>query len=586
MDLDYKSRYKVREGFGVLTVKDFFMRAYGLYADKVFARTRRPDGSYEERYYRDLYEDAVALGTALAGMGIKRGNRVAVAGENRFEWAVAYFAVLVGGAVCIPIDVNLKEKEIAGILERSEAEVAVVSPGLVSTYLKLAEKLHDLKQVISMGAAEDGALAWLDVLEKGADEKARRKYLNRKVKLDDTAVLIFTSGTTGASKAVILSHRNLGANANQVYTCLPFTCDDVFLSLLPLHHTFEAMTGMFVPMSVGCSITYARSFKSKEILEDIRDTGVSVMCGVPLLYEKMLAGIFRSVNEKGGLTKVMFYVMLSLVRAVYFLTGQNVGFTLFRGLRKKAGLDTLKFFVSGAAPLQPHISETFYYLGLRLLQGYGLTETSPVVSVNPYDRIKFASSGPPIPGVEVRISNPGDDGEGEIIIRGENVMEGYYRDPEITAETLRDGWLYTGDAGWIDRDGYLYITGRVKNVIVTPSGKNIHPEEVEADVAASPFVSEVMVCPVTDEKSGHEQVGAVVLPDFEYFEQFASANGTRLTDEFVEEKVRAEISEACKHLADYKRVKVVKVRKEEFPKTTTRKIKRYMFRNGEQIGEE
>jgi len=585
MKLNYESPYKSREGFGVLTVKDFFLRSYEMFGDRIFARTRRPDGSYEESCYRDLYGDAVALGAGLAATGVGPGSRVAVAGENRFEWAVAYFAVLVGGAVCVPIDPNLKEKEIEGILERSGTEVAIVSPKLVPTYLKLAEELPNLRHVISMGAAEDGALAWPDVLEKGVDEKARRKYLRRKVKLDDTAVLIFTSGTTGASKAVVLSHRNLGANANQVYTCLPYTGVDIFLSLLPLHHTFEAMTGMFTPMSVGCSITYARSFKSKEILEDIRDTGVSVMCGVPLLYEKMLAGIFRSVNEKGGLTKVMFYVMLSLVRAVYFLTGRNIGFALFRGLRKKAGLDSLNFFVSGAAPLQPHISETFYFLGLRLLQGYGLTEASPVVSVNPHNRIKFASSGPPIPGVEVRVKDPGADGEGEIIIRGDNVMEGYYRDPTATAETLRDNWLHTGDAGWIDRDGYLYITGRVKNVIVTPSGKNIHPEEVEADIAASPFVSEVMVCSVTGEKSGREEVGAVVCPDFEYFERFASADGTRLTDEYVEEKVRDEINEACRHLADYKRIKVVKLRKEEFPKTTTRKIKRYLFKNGEQIAE-
>ncbi|UCE28358.1 MAG: AMP-binding protein [Candidatus Coatesbacteria bacterium] len=585
MKLNYESPYKFREGFGVLTVKDFFLRSYDMFRDNVFARTRRPDGSYEESYYRDLYENAVSLGTALAAMGMKPGGRVAVAGENRFEWAVAYFAVLVGGSVCVPIDAHLKEKEIKEILERSETEVAIISPKLVSTYLGLAEKLPKLRQVISMGPAEDGALGWLDILKTGDDEKAREEYLSREVNLDDTAVLIFTSGTTGSSKAVILTHRNLGANANQVYTCLPFTGDDVFLSLLPLHHTFEAMTGMFAPMSVGCSITYARSFKSKEIIEDIRDTGVSVMCGVPLLYEKMLAGIFRAVNEKGGLTKVIFYSMLSLVRAVYFLTGQNIGFALFKGLRKKAGLDSLKLFVSGAAPLQPHISEKFYFLGLPLLQGYGLTEASPVVSVNPYNRIKFASSGPPIPGVEVRVNDPGADGEGEIIIRGDNVMEGYYRDPTATAETLRDNWLYTGDAGWIDRDGYLYITGRVKNVIVTPSGKNIHPEEVEADIAASPFVSEVMVCSITGKKSGREEVGAVIYPDFDYFEQFASANGAQLTDEYVEEKVRDEVNQACKSLADYKRVKVVKIRKEELPKTTTRKVKRYLFRNGEQIAD-
>lgn len=584
MNLGYESPYKVRDGFGVLTVKEFFLRSYELFGGNVFSRTRRPDGSYCKTTYRDFYETVLALGTTLADMGVKPGVRVAVAGENRFEWAAAYFAVLVGGAVCVPIDAGLKEKEVEEIVERSGCKVAVVSPRLVETYKVLAGKCPGLSVIISMGEGDGGVIGWAEVISRGRNPKAQKSYLARKVSLDDTAVLIFTSGTTGAAKAVVLTHRNLGANANQVYQCLPFEEGGVFLSLLPLHHTFEAMAGMFAGMSGGCSITYARSFKSKEIIEDIRDTGVAVMNGVPLLYEKMLAGLLRAVNEKGGFTRFMFYAMLWFTRAVYFLTGRNIGFALFRGLRKKAGLATVRFFVSGAAPLKPQISETFYFLGFPLLQGYGLTEASPVVSVNPYDRIKFASSGPPIPGVEVRVANPGPDGDGEVLVRGDNVMAGYYGDSEATARVLRDGWLHTGDSGWIDRDGYLYITGRIKNVIVTATGKKIHPEEVEADLAASPFISEVMVCPITCPKTGREQVGAVVYPDLEYFREFA-ADGASLTDEYIENKVREEVNEICARLADYKRVKVVRVVKEELPKTTTRKIKRYLIKDGERVSE-
>jgi len=568
-----------------MNIRELLERARAEFGDRVFAQKRLPTGVFARTSYAQLYEMVTRLGAGLAALDVGAGTRVAILGENRVEWAAAYLAVLSGAAVGVPLDPQLKEKELVSILEQSGSEVAVVAPSFVETFRRLRSHLPKLREVVSMEEGGAGARGWRETLAVGDEPARREEFLGRELGLDNLAVLLFTSGTTGRSKAAMLTHRNLGANVSQVWGCLPYTEADVFLSLLPLHHTFEATAGMLVPISGGASITYARSFKSKEIIEDIRDAGVTMMCGVPLLYEKMLAGIKRAVADAPASTRFMVALFRALTHAGYVVAGVNLGRALFRPLRRKAGLDTIRMFISGAAPLKPEISRDFYYLGLRLLQGYGLTETSPVASVNPYDHIRFASSGVPIPNVEIRIHEPDADGVGEVAIRGDNVMVGYYNNPALTAEVLRGGWFFTGDAGWLDRDGYVYITGRIKNVIVTAAGKNIHPEEVEAELDALPVISEAAVMPMREPASGREVVGAVIFPDYEYLEREAERLGEPFDDGFVERQVRAGVGGCCGNLADYKRVKVIKIRKNEFPKTTTSKIKRYLFRDGEQIGE-
>jgi long-chain acyl-CoA synthetase len=574
-----------REGIGVYTLLGLVARARDKFGERVFAQRRAPSGDFARVTYEQLYDDVGRLGAALGKAGVSHGTRVGVVGENRYEWAVAYLAVTGGGAVCVPLDPQLKAKEIGSILETSEAEVVISAPTTLGLFKELRGRLPKVREIISMGDAEDGVRGWADVLAEGDDEAAREEYLGREVSLDDLAVLLFTSGTTGKSKAVMLTQRNLGANVDQVYRALYFDENDVFLSLLPLHHTFEATAGMLIPIAGGCTVTYARSYKSKEIVEDIRDAGVTMMCGVPLLYEKMLAGLRRAVRESPPVKRTLFKVLMGVARAGHVLFGVNPGRFLFSSLRKKAGLDTVRMFISGAAPLKAEVSRTFYYLGLNLLQGYGLTETSPVVSVNVPERIKFASSGLPIPDVRVRIHEPNAEGVGEVAVAGDNIMVGYYGDPAMTSSVLRDGWFYTGDAGWLDRDGYVYITGRIKNVIVTAAGKNVYPEEIEAELGASAEIAEAAVMPMSDPSSGREAVGAVVFPDYEYLEGEASRAGEAFDDAFTEKRIREAVADCCQTLADYKRVKIIKIRKEEFPKTTTRKIKKFLFRDGEQIRE-
>ena len=574
-----------RKGIGVFTLLELVARARDRFGARVFAQRRAPSGDFSRVTYEQLYDDVVRMGAALSKRGVAHGTRVGVVGENRYEWAVAYLAATGGGAVCVPLDPQLKAKEIGSILETAEAEVVISSPTTLGMFKELRGRLPKVREIISMGDAEEGVRGWADVLAEGDDDAAREEYLGREVSLDDLAVLLFTSGTTGKSKAVMLTQRNLGANVDQVYRALYFDENDVFLSLLPLHHTFEATAGMLIPIAGGCTITYARSYKSKEIVEDIRDAGVTMMCGVPLLYEKMLAGLRRAVRESPPVKRTLFKVLMGATRAGHVVFGVNPGRFLFSSLRKKAGLDTVRMFISGAAPLKAEVSRTFYYLGLNLLQGYGLTETSPVVSVNVPERIKFASSGLPIPDVRVRIHEPNAEGVGEVAVAGDNIMVGYYGDPAMTSNVLRDGWFYTGDAGWLDRDGYVYITGRIKNVIVTAAGKNVYPEEIEAELGASAVIAEAAVMPMSDPSSGREAVGAVVFPDYEYLEGEASRAGEAFDDAFAEKRIREAVADCCQTLADYKRVKIIKIRKEEFPKTTTRKIKKFLFRDGEQIRE-
>jgi long-chain acyl-CoA synthetase len=380
-----------RSGIGVFTLLELVARGRDMFGERPFAQRRVASAEFEQFTYRRLYGDVVRMGAALGKSGVAHGTRVGVIGENRYEWAVAYLAVTGGGAVCVPLDPQLKAKEIGGILETAEAEVVISSPTTLGIFRELGGRLPKLREIISMDDAEEGVRGWADVLAGGDDDAAREEYLGREVSLDDLAVLLFTSGTTGKSKAVMLTQRNLGANVDQVYRALYFDENDVFLSLLPLHHTFEATAGMLIPIAGGCTVTYARSYKSKEIVEDIKDAGVTMMCGVPLLYEKMLAGLRRAVRESPAVKRTLFGVLMAVTRVGHVLFGVNLGRFLFSSLRKKAGLDTVRMFISGAAPLKAEVSRTFYYLGLNLLQGYGLTETSPVVSVNVPERIKFAS---------------------------------------------------------------------------------------------------------------------------------------------------------------------------------------------------
>ncbi len=556
--------YLARSGLGLITIKGMLARSAGLYPFKVALQIRRGDG-FHKITYRELKERADQLESGLASRGVRFGDRVAIIGENCPEWTESYFALASLGAVIVPLDSQLKAQEIRHILIDSEACAVIATDGFMETIAEAVHKLPTVKQVFRMND--------LSALY----EPPQPKQLKRQVQLDDLAVIIYTSGTTGQAKGVMLTNRNIMANVDSAYQTWSYDHHDTFLSVLPLHHTFEATAGMHVPLYAGATICYARSLKSRDIVGDIRDSGATIMLGVPLLFEKIYEGILRAVKEKPMLTRAAFAASTGLVKSIKTLTGAAAGRKVFGSMRQKAGLSSLRLLVSGGAALKPEVAVGLETLGLTIMQGYGLTESAPVLTLNCISRPEPGSVGPPLADVDIKIVDPDASGIGEIAARGPNIMPGYYKNQAATDAVIRDGWLHTGDLGYIDQRGCVFITGRAKNVIVSAAGKNIYPEEVEAQLAKSPYVAESLVLGEKHELTGREEVHAIVYPNYEAFDEHAARHKVKLDEAAIEKILRAEIRHQCSHLAEYKRVKHFSVREEEFPKTTTRKIKRYLF---------
>ncbi len=550
-----------------LTIKALKEKLAEEFAEKVVLRIKR-DGEYVEFSGGETARRADALAGLLASLGLQHGDRVALLADNMPEWGIAYLAIVGHGMTAVPIDRLLKPGEYQRILEDSGTRAIVVSDAFRDDFHSIAGTLPELKHVLSLEevmASEAGAAA-----------------PDSEVSPDDLAVLIYTSGTTGQPKGVMLSHRNIMSNVVASSQVISVSSADSFVSVLPLHHTFECTAGFLAPVYNGAMVSYVGSLKSRDIVDTMKDSRATIMLAVPLLYEKMFQGIMRKVGTQPAVTRTVFNMLMGVVKLGEKFN-KRMGTTLFRSLRDKGGLGTIRFFVSGAAALPPEVARGFDRLGLRILQGYGLTEASPVVSVHRVDEDpKPDSVGPAINGVEVEIVEPDDTGVGEIIVRGENVMMGYYNNPDATAEVLKDGALYTGDSGWIDEDGHVHIAGRLKNVIVTRAGKNIYPEEIEGELVLSPYIAEALVFGAEDETSGEEYVRAVVVPDFEYLEE----TGTPVDDESLSALINQEVRDRCRNLADYKRVREMELRKEEFSKTSTRKIKRFLFQSGQEAPSE
>ena len=522
--------------------------------------------------YLQLAERVEQLSDGLLGLGLAKGDRVGVLGENRPEWAMAYLAIHRAGGIVVPIDSQLKEQELRHILDDSGTKYVIVSQGNLSDVMEVAPKVPSLVRIICMSKVPEKGIECLDSLV-GMSAQWKTKD---SPSLEDLAVILYTSGTTGFSKAVMLSHRNIMSNVSSLARAIPFTPEDIFLSILPLYHTLEATGGFLVPLFGGCSIAYARGLTSKEILEDIRDSRASVILGIPLLYEKMHASMMRAIQSKPPFIRALFRTNLGLTKAMRGITGWNAGGVLFKTVRRKAGLDSIKYFICGGAPLPREVGRAFVNLGFTFLQGYGMTESSPVLTLNRPGKAKPESIGFPIPDVEIKLENPDERGVGELVAKGPNIMMGYYKNPQATSLSIQDGWLYTGDLARKDKEGYYYIIGRSKNLIVSAAGKNIYPEEVEAQLLKSPYIAEVMVLGFQNPQTKREEVQAIIYPNSETLDSFAKANHKTMTPEDVERIIGDEVHKQCNELADYKRVKKFQLRSEEFPKTAIKKIKRYL----------
>ena len=561
-----------RSGLGWMTIPEMLERSAEAYRDELALSMRGKEG-FRRFTYGELFDIVKRLALRLKDLGLKKGDRASVVGENRPEWAMAYLAIHWAGGVAVPLDPKLTVHEWKHIIQDAEVKVVISSGKMVSDFLDIKEDLKTLKHVISMddnGEAESlGSI--LERYKKGAPRPDTT--------LEDLAVILYTSGTTGTSKGVMLTHKNIMSNVDAVYQCIYYGPGDKFFSVLPVHHVFEATAGFLTPLYGGAAIVYARSLKPRDLREDLIHCKPTVMLVVPLLLEKILGGLYREIRKASPVKKSFFYLLKGASKALKPLLRDASPRILFKSVRDKMGFGNLRYMVSGGAALPVWVGKGMRELGFPLLQGYGLSETSPVLTLTPPSRPKLASVGLPIPYVEIKIFNPDDNGVGEIAAKGPNIMKGYYKNEEATREVLtEDGWLLTGDLGYIDEEGFLYITGRKKSVIVTRGGKNIYPEEVENVLLQSPYIEEVLVLKGINPTSGDEEIQAIVYPNYEKVDSYFSEKGiSNPSEDDVLALISQEVTRLSRRLAPYKRPRRITLREEEFPKTTTRKIKRFLF---------
>ncbi len=569
----------------ILTVPKMLRTIREKYGANTALQMRDEEGKYRKYSYNQFVDLAKEVSCFLLSKGIRKDDKIALLSENRPEWPIVYFGIANIGAVVVPLDPKLEPNEIENLLENSDSTILFCSSSLMEK-VKDIKGLPKLKRpIIEIGENFEN---FLKTCENDRYIKDVEKNSNE-VQPNDLISIIYTSGTTGKPKGVMLSHKNILSNVGMVDPIFwMIGPGDNFLSVLPNYHTFETTAGMFCPLYKGATITYAESLKSYNLIRNMQETKTTVICAVPLLYKLFAEGIDRQIEEKGFIAKAFFAILKIAAKITRAVFRRNFGRLFFKMVHKKFG-GKIRFFVSGGAALDPHLIKKFDEMGFTILQGYGITETSPILSACTLDNNVFGSVGKPLPGVEIKIVDASKDGIGEIIAKGPNVMLGYYKNEEATKEVFKDGWFFTGDLGKFDNNGNLYITGRCKDVIVLGSGVNVYPDEVEFALSKSPFIGEVCVFGHTIKsgvRKGMEEVRCVVVPNMEYFANWALKNEKTLTNELIYEMIGKEIDRISEQIAQYKRPSKCFVSFEPLPKTTTRKIKRNVIKTTYSIDDE
>ncbi len=518
---------------------------------------QKEEGKYKSHSYSEFYHDVTSLGAAFMRRGLQ-GKKVIVIGENCYAWCMTYMSIACGLGVIVPVDKEIPAEELANIAKLSGAAAIV-----------FGEKQRDK----AMGAGKRlQKYSFDDILDicKREDvfsEEDLQAYRDLSIDIDALCSLIFTSGTTGVSKGVMLSQRNICCNLENLSKLVKITPEDTALSILPLHHVYECTAGFLYPIYCGASVAFSEGVRY--IMKNMKEIRPTKMLCVPLLIETMYNKIWSNIRKKGIEQKVR-----NVIKATDLIRPEAARMAAkrkaFAEIHESMG-GRLNLIVSGGAAVDPQVVKGMRDFGFRVIQGYGLTECAPLAAVNPDTASKDGSAGIALPGGELKIIHKGDDGIGEICYRGDNVMLGYYKQPEMTAEVKKSGWLHTGDLGYIDDDGYLMITGRKKNIIVTANGKNIFPEELEAYLLRNPYIAECVVVGIMNDKKKDYDIVALVYPDFEYAREML---GKRASDEMLTAVLNEAIDEVNGTVQSYKRINMMILRDEEFPKNSSRKIKR------------
>ena len=562
---------KLYECVKITDLKDMLEKSAVKFADKpAFKFKTEEPGVFKVITYKEYKEQIDSLGTALIDLGLKE-KRIAVISENRYEWTLSYFASVCGTGVVVPLDKALPPKELESLIMRSEVEAIFYS----SKYDEVMKKIKKtnttkLKYFISMDLEkeEDGIYSQKELIARGKMlvDNGDRRFLDAKIDNEIMSIMLFTSGTTAKSKAVALSHKNIVTNLMDIASTFDLGENDTILSLLPLHHTFECTVGFLYPIYVGVTIAYCEGIR--HLADNIKEYQVTAMVSVPILYENMYKKVMKSIEKQGKLEKLNKGIKIS---NLLLKIGIDARKKIFKDVHLALG-GKVRLFINGAAALDKEVEQGFNNLGIRIDQGYGLTETSPVISAAYGKYRKLGSVGKIFPSLEAKIVEPNEQGIGEIAVKGSSVMLGYYNNEEATKEVIQDGWFYTGDLGYIDNEGYLFISGRKKSVIVLKNGKNVYPEEIENMINKIDGVKESLIYGRPDKNDATDiTVCAKIVYDKDEMKENYAATDENQIKNILWEKVK----EINKTMPQYKYIKDLIVTEEELIKTTTQKIKRF-----------
>ena len=560
----------------IIDLKQMMESSVELFGDNVAFHVKdKVGGPYRGITYKEAKLDMDALGTALISMGLK-GKSISIIGDNRYEWAISYLAAVCGTGVVVPLDKELGASELEQLIKEAEVECIIYTKKYEEIFRDMkARGETNLKFLISMDAeiSDEQRLSLSEITEAGKVliENGNREFLDAQIERDTMSIILFTSGTTGFAKGVMLSHGNIVEDLMASPTLLEVLPTDVFFSVLPIHHTYECTCGFLMPLYRGGSIAYCEGLK--HIVKNLSEARPTIFLGVPLIIESLHKKIWQNAKKTGKADTLKKVIAINKKTKKI---GIDLAPIFFKKIQALFG-GRMKIIICGGAAIDPDVLQGIRDFGINAVQGYGLTECAPICALNPDKYPKNSAAGYPPPGFELKIHEPDPEtGIGEICAKGGNIMLGYYKNPEATAEVLKNGWFHTGDLGYLDEDNFVHITGRIKNVIITKNGKNVYPEEIENYLGKIPYVNESLVWGKDSEDTGETLIFASIRADYDEVQEVLGEN---YTDEQVDALIWKEIDVLNNQLPFFMRIRKIDVRKEEFEKTTGKKIKRFVDSN-------
>ena len=523
------------------------------------------------------------IARGLLAAGLVKGDRVVLWSENRPEWMAVWMGTLIAGICIVPVDFLVSEQECLNIINITRAKAFFYSGKKRDFAASLAAKGVSLPVSVCISPESEDAAGETEYKRFGASCEGQALPPLDSIAGNDPASIVFTSGTTGFAKGVTLSHKGIIANASAAIRILAPGPADVFMDVLPLHHTYPTTCTFIAPIAVGIPVVIAEKIVGKVVIDDVRDAGVTFLIAVPLLFDKVMTAIEAGYNKLPGIIRGPLNVLRAIALAEAKKGRPEFGMKVFRFIRKKASLHSVRIMVGGGGPLSPKTADFFDSLGFNMVHGYGMSENSPLISVNTHRHRNNVSVGLPVSYTDVKILEPGPEGIGEIAVKSPSIMLGYFENAEATKEVItEDGYLMTGDLGYRDKDGFIYIKGRKKNLIVSSGGKNIYPEEIETHFTSSRVISEVLVVGRKEPSYGGEQIVAVTVPNIEVIK--GDYPGRENDDEFIKGLIKKEIEEINRSLPGYKKISDFLLRKEPFEKNAQQKIRRFLYKSYETGG--